>query len=397
MAVYGRILRVPGVALLIGATTLTRLPFAINGLAVILFLRETTGSFATAGLVAGSLALGAGLGAPAAARLVDRRGAMLLLPLATAHGGAILAIWGLGEANAPAAILVATSLIAGASFPPSGAVLRSRWPELLAHDPELIRGAYAFDSVTIELSFVSGPLITGALVAVSGPEAALALSSVLVVLGTLVFLSRLPERHRAIPANEHTSGLGPLRSPAIRLIALTTVPVGFCIGTIEVTLPAFSEEAGDAALAGLLLALWSAASGVGGLIFGARQGRRELLDTYLLIGLLFPLACLPLVAASSPVTMGLLVLLAGAPIAPLIATRNELISLVAPRGTGTEAFTWLMTALIAGLSLGTATAGAVIEAAGWPEAVLAGVAVAGAGAVATFARRSALRPALAPA
>jgi MFS family permease len=397
MAIYGRILRVPGVAILISATTLTRLPFAINGLAVILFLREETGSFATAGLVAGSLALGAGLGAPLAARLVDRRGTAWLLPLAVAHGAAILAIWGLGSIDASTAALVATSLAAGASFPPSGAVLRSRWPELLGGDPELVRGAYAFDSVTIEVSFVSGPLITGALVAFSGPEAALALSSVLVVAGTLLFLARLPDRHRALPATEHTAGLGPLRSPAIRLIALTTIPVGFCIGTIEVTIPAFSRDAGDAALSGLLLALWSAASGVGGLVFGARQTRRALLDTYLLIGLVFPLACLPLIAATSPLTMGLLVLLAGAPIAPLIATRNELISVAAPEGTGTEAFTWLMTALIAGLSLGTAIAGAVIEATGWPEAVLVGVAVAGSGAIATFARRGSLRPALAPA
>ena len=58
-----------------------------------------------------------------------------------------------------------------------------------------------------------------------------------------------------------------------------------------------------------------------------------------------------------------------------------MISLVAPQGTGTEAFTWLMTALIAGLSLGTAISGAVIESAGWPEAVLVGVAVGGAGAI----------------
>ena len=68
------------------------------------------------------------------------------------------------------------------------------------------------------------------------------------------------------------------------MIALTTIPVGFCIGTVEVALPAFSAEIDDAALAGVLLALWAAASGVGGLIFGARQGRRELLDTYLVIG-----------------------------------------------------------------------------------------------------------------
>jgi MFS family permease len=397
MAVYGRILRTPGVALLITATTLTRLPFAINGLAVILFLRETTGSYGTAGLVAGSLALGAGLGAPFAARLVDRRGAVWLLPLAFGHAGAILALWALGEMDVPAAALVASGLVAGATFPPSGAVLRSRWPELLAEEPELIRGAYAFDSVTIEMSFVSGPLLTAGLVALSGPQAALGLSAALVIAGTLLFLSRLPDRRRALPAGDGTSGLGPLRSPAIRLIALTTIPVGFCIGAVEVTLPAFSEDVGDAALAGVLLALWSAASGVGGLVFGARQTRRELLETYLVISMLFPLACLPLIAASSPLAMGLLVLLAGAPIAPLIATRNELISIVAPSGTGTEAFTWLMTALIAGLSLGTAMAGAVIDARGWPEAVLIGAAVAGAGAVIAFAGRGALRPAMAPA
>jgi hypothetical protein len=52
MAIYGRNLRTPGVAVLIVAATLTRLPFAINALAVILFLRETTGSYATAGAIA---------------------------------------------------------------------------------------------------------------------------------------------------------------------------------------------------------------------------------------------------------------------------------------------------------------------------------------------------------
>ena len=117
--------------------------------------------------------------------------------------------------------------------------------------------------MTIELSFVSGPLIVGGLVVLSGPEAALAVSSALVVGGTLLFLSRLPERRRALPVSEHTAGLGPLRSPAIRMIALTTIPVGFCIGTVEVALPAFSAEIDDAALAGVLLALWAAASGVG--------------------------------------------------------------------------------------------------------------------------------------
>lgn len=397
MAIYGRILRVPGLAVLIAATTITRLPFAINGLAVILFLRDTTGSFATAGLAAGALALGAGIGAPMSARLVDRRGAVMLLPLAFGHAAAILSLWALGAADASSPVLVGCALLAGTSFPPSGSVLRSRWPEMLDHDPELVRGAYALDSVTIEVSFVTGPLITALLVALTGPEAALAVSAVLVVAGTALFIWKLPDSRRALPTADRVGGLGALGAPAIRLVALTTIPIGFCIGTVEVAIPAFSEEAGSAAMAGVLLALWSLASGIGGLVFGARTGRRELLGTYLMITALFPLACLPLAAASSPVAMGVLVMLAGAPIAPLIATRNELVAAVAPRGTGTEAFSWLMTSLIAGLALGTAISGAVVEASGWPEAVLVGVVVATLGATVAFLRRGALRPALAAA
>jgi len=45
---YGEVLRVPHVAALVAATLLARFPIGINALAVILYLRERTGSFAVA-------------------------------------------------------------------------------------------------------------------------------------------------------------------------------------------------------------------------------------------------------------------------------------------------------------------------------------------------------------
>ena len=111
----------------------------------------------------------------------------MLLPLALTHALALLAIWLLGARGRPGAALVAAALCAGTAFPPSGSVLRSRWREL-AGDPDLVRTAYALDSVMIEVSFVTGPLITAVIVALVGPEVALALSAVLVILGT----ARLP-------------------------------------------------------------------------------------------------------------------------------------------------------------------------------------------------------------
>lgn len=389
MAIYRRVLGVPGFAVLIASTTLTRVPFAINGLAVILFLRAETGSFATAGVVAGALALGAAVSAPAISRLVDSRGVVTLLPLAALNAGAIVLLILLGQTDAPAPLLALCGFAIGVAFPPSGSVLRSRWPLMLDGDAELLRGAYALDSVTIEVSFVTGPLITAGLVALVSPVAALLVSAALVLLGTFVFVRNMPPSLSG-GSGHVTRGWGPLRAPAMRLIALSSVPVGFCIGAVEVAIPAFSSEVGDEALAGILLAVWSAASGVGGLVFGARSARHDLMPTFFAIALFFPLACLPLAAADSPIAMGVLVVLAGAPIAPLIATRNELVAFVAPDGTGTEAFSWLITSLVAGLSLGTAISGAVVENAGWQEAVLLGSAVALTGALAAFARRGLL-------
>ena len=108
----------------------------------------------------------------------------MLMPLAFGHAVAILSLWALGEDGAPPPALVACAAIAGVCFPPSGSVLRSRWHEMMGGDAELLRGAFAFDSVMIEVSFVSGPLITAILVALIGPQAALAASAVLVVAGT---------------------------------------------------------------------------------------------------------------------------------------------------------------------------------------------------------------------
>ena len=101
---------------------------------------------------------------------------------------------------------------------------------------------------------------------------------------------------------------------------------------------------------------------------------------------------MPLAAASSPLAMAALAMLAGLPIAPLIASRNELVGALAPRGASTESFTWLLTALVTGLAAGAAAAGALAEAEGWRAAVLVGCGVAVLGAALAFARRGALRP-----
>ena len=111
----------------------------------------------------------------------------------------------------------------------------------------------------------------------------------------------------------------------------------------------------------MLLAVWSLGSAAGGLAFGAWSRRPPLQRVHLAVTALLPLALLPLAAASSIPVMALLVLPAGMFIAPLLATRNELIGWVAPPGARTEAYTWPVTAFVGGIAIGSAMAGAIVE------------------------------------
>ena len=133
--------------------------------------------------------------------------------------------------------------------------------------------------------------------------------------------------------------LGALRSGGVRTLMLATLPIGFCFGAVEISLPAFAKQYGAPEWAGVLLSIWALASAVGGLAYGARNWRLPLDAVYLRLAALLPLGFLPALAAPSVAAMALLILPAGLLIAPLGAAGNQLIGQVAPAGAVTEAYT----------------------------------------------------------
>lgn len=377
---------------------LARLTIGINGLAVVLFLREERGSFAIAGVVAGAMALGTGLGAPLQGRLVDRLGRRTLLPIAVGHASGLVALVLLGtRAGVPSPVLVAVAAATGALMPPVSSVLRSMYGRLLGERPELLRAAFALDSVVTEMLFVVGPLVVALLVAVASPQVALLVSATTVVGGTAVFLAMLPP---AAPGERDAlgrrlGGLGALASPGILTLVLTMAPFGVAFGMVEVVLPAFSRAEGEPGMAGVLVATWSVASAAGGLLYGLRHHARPLEDLHLALAVAVPLAFLPIALAPGIGWMALLVVPAGLPIAPMIATRNELAGTVAPRGAETEAYTWVLMAMVGGVALGAGLAGVVVDEAGWRTAAALAAGVAAVGTVVAAARRPSLRAAVA--
>lgn len=388
---FGRVLRAPYVPWLLGASFVGRLPFGILGLAIVLFVYERTGSFASAGAVSAAYGFAAAIGSPVQGRLIDRAGQTRVIVSAAAiaaTGGA--ALIGLGLAGAPVGVLWLPAVVLGLANPQLSAALRGLWPDLLGDSPEAVRTALALDAIVLETVFIGGPLLAGVLVAVASPAAALVAGVALAAAGALAFASSPPSRAWHGTLTER-SLLGPLVAPGMRTLLLAALPLGFALGTLEVALPAFGVAEGDPSLGGYVIAAMSVGSVVAGVAYGARAPAR-ILRAYLILVAALPLGVALLALPWSPLSMLLLAPLAGATLAPLTAAENEVIGHVAPPGTLTEAYTWIITATVFGISLGVAVAGAIVDAADWRAAIVAGAALSVAGCVAAIARRDTLVP-----
>jgi MFS family permease len=396
---YAAILRAPHVAPLLVASMLARLPFGMFALALVLYLVEERGSFAVAGLVDGAFGIGAAVGSPIQSRLVDRLGQRrVLLPIAAVDAASIALLVALTEAGAPTAALMACGLVGGFAIPNVGAALRALWPGLLRRSDDLLPAAFALDSVAIEVLFTLGPLLAAATIALVSPVAAIALSAACTLTGVALFVAQRPSRDWRPDERAGSHGaLGALRSGGVRTLMLATLPIGFCFGAVEISLPAFAQQFGAPEWAGVLLSIWAAASAVGGLTYGARSWRLPLGTVYLRLAALLPLGFLPALAAPSVAVMALLIVPAGLLIAPLGAAGNQLVGQVAPAGAVTEAYSWPVTAMVAGFAAGTAVGGALVEGIDWHACFVAATVAATLGAAIAYWQRATLVVAAQPA
>jgi MFS family permease len=386
---FGRVLRVPHVASLFGAALLGRMPYGIEGLATVFFVQQETGSFATAGAVSASAAVAAGLGLPVLGRFIDALGqTRVLLAAAVVHLVAGAALIALVAADAPTQLLCAVAVVSGFATPPLSPALRSLWPDVLGGDPQLLRSAMALDAISLEIAFIGGPLLTALLVTVASPGLALAFGYAFSTAGGLAFASLRPSR-RWRGSGAGSFGIGPLSSPGLLVLLGTAMPLGLALGTLEVGLPAFGVAEGTSSAGAMAIAALALGSGIGGLVYGSRPAT-QLVPAYVAFAAMLPVGMALLALPGSVTAMLLLAPLAGAALAPLTAAANEIAGLVAPEGTVTEAYAWVVTATILGVAAGIAGSGAVVEAAGWREAILIGAGAAGAGAVVAFAGRRTL-------
>jgi MFS family permease len=392
IAAYRNVLAAPRVRPLVLAGLLSRMPIGMGVVGLILFIHAETGSFGSAGIVTGAFTIGIGVTGPILARLIDRRGTRpVIVPAAFVTAAAMVAIVVLGTQGAGTVPLVIAAAIAGAGTPPVGGVLRQQWPRLVSERD--LETAYALDAVSMELTFVTGPLLAGILAATAGPAVGLLVAAALGLGGTIAFDRLLAAPPGSDPDAER-HWLGAMRSPRLAVLVFAGIPLGASFGAIDVTLPALGAHYSSSALGGPLTAALACGSAIGGITWGARPG---LLGppprAVVKLGAIMMLTCLPLVFATAVPEAFVFAALAGTCIAPQITVRNNLATRAVSAGTATEAFTWLSLASTIGASAGAAAVGPLVEAQGWRAGAICAAALPGAATAILFLRRDLLSPA----
>ncbi|MFC9681914.1 MFS transporter [Streptomyces sp. NPDC056948] len=365
---YLEILRARHAARLLVGTLVGRLPNATGAIAILLFVRAEGGSYSLAGALAGVYGVANAVGQPVLGRLVDLRGQpRVQLPAAVLSGLAMAAFAFAGIGSLPVAYGAVAA--AGLFTPPLEGGLRALWSSVLRREDQ-VHTAYAMDAVAQEVMFTVGPLLVTLCVALWSAQVALLVLNVVGVLGALSVVVSPPSRAwRSAPREAHW--LGALRSAGLLALLAAFLFIGMALGSITVASVPYADAHGGDAVYGWLMAALGFGALVGGTFYGARQWAGEPARRLQVLVALLVVCYLPLLLMPDAVPMVALTALAGVFLAPAIACAFVLVDRHAPRGTVTEAFSWLVTTFTVGHSVGAGVAGPVVEAGGalWGFAV----------------------------
>jgi predicted MFS family arabinose efflux permease len=358
---YVKLFSVPGVTQSFAASALGRLPIGVTRLAILLLVQTSSASFARGGAAAACYVAGLALLAPGLGRLIDRHGPRrVLVACALAFPSALLLLVAAASRPDLAWLALLAAAAAGASFPPITVCMRTYFRQVLADDA-LLAAAYSSESVLIELTFIVGPLVVALFVAFATPAMAVWFSAACGFAGTLWFLRSPALRNWRIERRAGGGLLGPLADREFARLVAIVLLFATAFGFLEIGITGYAIERADAAFAGVLLGVISAGSALGGLAYGSREWHFPLTRQFAASLALTALGLAVLAVGWAPWTLAAWSVIAGIAIAPALIIQSMLVTKTARPEHSTEAFTWTTSALLAGVGIGLAAGGMMLE------------------------------------
>lgn len=352
---YRRLFRLPGVGVLLLVGLVSRVPSSAMGMALTLHVVETLKmDFLPAGVVTAASTIGMAVGSPLAGRFVDRYGLRPVLAVTTA---AQAVFWSCAWAL-PYPVLIGAAAVAGLLALPVFGVIRQCLAAMVPLEQR--RTAFSFDSMFVEVSFMTGPALAVAGITVFGSAptmAAIAIGITGAGIGLLVL-------------NPPTRSAAELAEPEVkiprrvwltpRLLALfgTVAAATFVLAASELAMVGAMTDTGHAQWIGLAVGIWCFYSLVGGFLYGMlSRGFSPLV----LIGAMGALTVPAALVSGGWWWMLLALLPAGLLCAPSLSATVETLTRWVPAGARGEAMGLHGTALLLGGAASAPIAGKVID------------------------------------
>ncbi len=361
---YATFFRLPGVPRLLATALVARMPVGMMSLALLMHMRDLSGSFAFAGSIVGAYFVAIAGSAPIQGRLVDRRGPRgILIVTGFVQPIALGLLLFAAPLHLALGAMAPLAVIAGIFAPPISVLTRTLWRHRFEHAEER-RTAFAVDSVLIEINFTIGPALVGLALLFGTPALAFGATWLVAASAAPLFALSGAQRYWKHSRAEAHPLLGPLTEPRLLIAYATSTALAFSFGMLEVGYPGFAARAGTPALGGALLAICSIGSALGGVAYGgmrlAMPTERQLPRLLLLLAVPFGAHAL----AVSAWVLAPLAFVAGLMIAPALTALSLLVMQYAPARYATEAFTWMSTCIVSGIGAGMAAGGLMLESVG---------------------------------
>jgi MFS family permease len=339
-----------------------RLPLSMTGIGIVLLVSLTTGSFGLAGLLSAAGTVTGAVVAPLWGRVTDRAGQSRVLLIsvvinALSVGLLVTAI----ELSWSLVVSLVAAIGIGAGFTMAGSAVRARWTLRLNGSP-LLDTAFALEAMLDEVVFIVGPVLVTFLATAFHPALGVGVSAVIGLIGAVALALQRSSQPpiRSMP-RDGDAGLSRLPWHVLLPVAIACAALGMVFGGMEVNVVAFAKEAGVLGYAGVILMAWAFGSLVAGAISGAITWHSSPAKRFRVGASVLALSLLPLPFIGNPVVLALFLLVSGMAIAPTLIASVAVTQSSVDQRRLTEALAWTSTGMAAGVALGAAAVGHVID------------------------------------
>lgn len=356
----------------IAVTLIARIPATMGQLGSLLLVSSQFSSLGLGGATAALFAVGQAAGGPTLGRAADRIGHRRVgLAAAVAHTVFLTLMVAAVVKSAPIGWVLAATALAGATVPQVGPLSRARWTAVVrrgALPPNHLSTAMSFEGSSDEFAFVLGPALVGLLAAIWSPMTPVLVAAGLTGTMCIAFATHVtalpPQRPTRIYSEPPR--LTPRTRRAVAVLGISLVALGCYFGSTQAGITARASDSGSEGLAGLIYAVLGLSSSLGGIAVPMLPAafplvRRLGVAFFLLAVLSLPMALVGSILRAPLWVLGLLVILPGAPIAPILITSYSLGEQIVPQRLISWTMTTLTSSVVIGYAIGALVSGQLAE------------------------------------